>query len=177
MPSLVERWFDLCKRSKAIGKPLVYFDQLVAHYKEPHRKYHTLEHLEEMFREFDEVRYLAEDENSIEFSIFFHDDVYDVSGKTDSENRSAANFIFTASSMYLPKPLKRKVFEMIPASKHKVISDDPDTKLFCDIDLTILGQPKERFDEFERQIREAYDWAGEIAFVTGRVGVLESFLA
>jgi|SRR3989344_4620392 len=176
MPSLEERWLNLCKRSKAIGRPLVYFDQLVTHYKEPHRKHHVLGHLEDMFQEFDEVRHLAEDVNAIEFSIFFHNYVYDVTGKKDSENMSAADFIFVASSVYLGKPLKRKVFEMIPASKHVTIPDDPDTRLFCDLDLTILGQSKERFDQFDRDIREEYGWVGEIAFAKGRIGVLECFL-
>jgi predicted metal-dependent HD superfamily phosphohydrolase len=36
------------------------YDALVARYSEPHRRYHTLTHLEECFAAFDEIADLAE---------------------------------------------------------------------------------------------------------------------
>ena len=45
-----------------------------------------------------------------------------------------------------------------------------------DIDLSILGQSEDRFDTYERQVREEYEWVTEDAFVAGRLAILKLFL-
>jgi predicted metal-dependent HD superfamily phosphohydrolase len=65
---------------------------------------------------------------------------------------------------------------MILASKHKSVSHNIGSKMLCDIDLAILGQSQEVFDEYEIQIRSEYNWVSETDFVKGRSKVLQSFL-
>lgn len=69
------------------------------------------------------------------------------------------------------------VADLIIATKHSAIQTNPDNQLIADIDLSILGKPEDRFDEYERQIRKEYEWVPEAAFTTGRSTILESFLA
>lgn len=45
------------------------------------------------------------------------------------------------------------------------------------MDLSILGQPKERFREYETQIRREYEWVPVTTFAAKRAEILESFLA
>jgi predicted metal-dependent HD superfamily phosphohydrolase len=44
------------------------------------------------------------------------------------------------------------------------------------VDLSILGAPEERFDEYERQIREEYAWVPRFLFRRTRCGILKGFL-
>jgi len=53
----------------------------------------------------------------------------------------------------------------------------PDAPLVVDIDLSILGQPSERFWEYEKQIRAEYVWVEQSIFAAKRSEILERFLA
>ncbi len=55
--------------------------------------------------------------------------------------------------------------------------DTPDQQLVVDIDLSILGAPEERFDEYEQQIRQEYSWVDEAVFRSVRGKILQEFLA
>ena len=57
-----------------------------------------------------------------------------------------------------------------------LLPGEPDVQLLVDIDLSILGQPETKFDEYERQVREEYEWVPEDQFVVGRSAMLKSFL-
>src|SRR2546421_12701808 len=64
------------------------FDRLVAAHSEPHRFYHTLEHLNEMFQVAGKLADAAADPAAVHLAIWFHDSVYDPRA-TDNEERSA----------------------------------------------------------------------------------------
>ena len=64
------------------------YDALVARYSEPHRRYHTLQHLAECFAAFDEIAHLAEHPADVELALWFHDAIYDTR-RSDNEQRSA----------------------------------------------------------------------------------------
>ena len=46
-----------------------------------------------------------------------------------------------------------------------------------DVDLAILGTPAERFDEYERQVRDEYSWVPGFLFRRKRREILTAFLA
>ena len=70
------------------------YQDLVARYREPHRRYHTLQHLEECFARFDELRALAEHPRDVELAIWFHDAIYDT---RRSDNDASADRCWKAS--------------------------------------------------------------------------------
>ncbi len=53
-------------------------DELMARYSEPHRHYHTLQHLEECLSLFASLRDLAAHPAELEIALWFHDAIYDV---------------------------------------------------------------------------------------------------
>ncbi len=53
-------------------------DALLAAYAEPHRHYHSTQHLAECLQGFEAVRHLAQRPAEVALALWFHDAVYDV---------------------------------------------------------------------------------------------------
>ncbi|MDD4990532.1 MAG: N-methyl-D-aspartate receptor NMDAR2C subunit [Candidatus Pacebacteria bacterium] len=150
------------------------FGKIIEKYGSNERAYHNLDHIKQCLQELDGARDLANDANAIEMAIWFHDLVYDTRRK-DNEEKSAEEF-FNKTELLLPEEFRKKVVDLILATKHQELPEDLDSQIMVDIDLTILGQPEEKFNEYEAQIREEYSWVSQKDFLAGRKKVLESFL-
>jgi predicted metal-dependent HD superfamily phosphohydrolase len=70
-----------------------------------------------------------------------------------------------------------RVVDLILATKHDSIPQSADAKLLVDIDLSILGSERARFDQYERQVGVEYQWVPIEAFREGRHRILTQFLA
>ena len=140
-------------------------EELRARYAEPHRRYHTLEHIAHCLEEFDPA--MAADPEAVELAIWFHDAIYDPR-RSDNEERSAARLLELM-------PEAKRAAELVLVTKHHKAST-PDEALLVDVDLAILGQPAERFDLYERQIREEYAWVPKLVFKMKRASILRGFL-
>jgi predicted metal-dependent HD superfamily phosphohydrolase len=69
-----------------------------------------------------------------------------------------------------------RVHASIMATCHSDKPSSPDAQLLVDIDLAILASPLDRFEEYERQIRDEYRHVPENIFLTTRRTILSSFL-
>lgn len=145
-------------------------------WQEPHRSYHTMQHLHECLALLASVRDVAERPDEIELALWFHDAIYDTQA-SDNERRSAELAAAMLSEAGVAAATVARVQAMVLATTHAAISDDPDTRLCCDIDLAVLGAPPERFDEYERQVREEYSWVPMFLYRRRRAALLEAFLA
>lgn len=172
-PANRERWEALWKQA-ALHAPPQTFDQLLAHHAEPQRHYHTLQHISECLREFDQVRALANAPQLVEVAIWFHDVIYDPRAH-DNEERSAQFAVDCLQAAAAPSNDVARVRQLVLATKHHV-ANSPDEALLLDIDLSILGQSPERFSEYERQIRDEYSWVPIDVFSEKRAEVLQRFL-
>jgi predicted metal-dependent HD superfamily phosphohydrolase len=150
-------------------------EQLCGRYSEPHRAYHTLRHLEECFACFDPVRQLATQPSEVELALWFHSAVYDTR-TNDSEARSAAWAEEALTAARAAAGQIASVTAMILASRHNGSHASGDRALFLDVDLSILGAPRERFLEYEVQVRQEYAWVPEPAFRSARRAILARFL-
>ncbi len=145
-------------------------------YSEPHRHYHNLRHISDCLSQFDRARHLAADPVAVELAIWFHDAVYDPHA-ADNEERSAQLAEDWLKKAHASEALAGSVRGLVLATKNHDASLHADAPLLVDVDLSILGQPPDRFWEYERQIREEYAWVAENVFVTKRAEILQSFLA
>lgn len=158
----------------ACGDPRPVQEKLLNAYAEPHRKYHTLQHLSEGLELFNEVRYLALHPFEMELGYWFHDAVYDVH-RGGNEEKSARWARQELEAAQVGPSVVQEVDGLVMATAHTALVTDPDQQLLVDIDLAILGADTARFDEYEKQIRQEYAFVPEALFVEKRREILQSF--
>jgi predicted metal-dependent HD superfamily phosphohydrolase len=168
--ALETRWANLCKQAGVDGS--AEWPELSAAYGDSSRAYHNLNHISDCLLRFDDHAHLAIDPVTVEFSIWFHDIVYDARA-ADNEERSAV----AAEKFLATKAFGSVVGDLIRATKHHVPSGTLDAALLCDIDLSILGRSPREYDDYARAIRQEYSWVPQVEYVKGRMRVLEAFLA
>jgi len=165
------QWSGLWQRLGASGDPVPVYQDLVRRYSEQGRTYHNLRHVEHCLAELGAIP----EADDVAFALWFHDAVYDFKAK-DNEERSAVLAKRAAQAAALPIWFGAQVETLILATKHQSPPKSAKEMLIVDIDLAILGQDRDRFDEYERQIRLEYSWVPQEAFVKGRAEVLARFL-
>jgi predicted metal-dependent HD superfamily phosphohydrolase len=151
-------------------------EALLARYAEPHRAYHTRQHLRECFEQLEPAAGLARALPDVQLALWFHDAIYDPRAQ-DNEERSAQWAAEALAAADADPALAPRVRALVLATRHAAVPEGADAQLLVDVDLSILGAPRARFDEYERQIRVEYAWVPEPAFRSARANVLRGFLA
>jgi len=149
---------------------------VIACWSEPHRHYHTLQHLRECLTQFGEVREMAEHLGEVALGLLFHDAFYEPQ-RDDNELRSAEWASSCLGKAGADAQVAQRVHSLIMQTRHKAPPEGADAQLLVDIDLSILGAPTKRFDESDLQVRAEYSHVADAAYREGRRAVLQSFLA
>ena len=152
------------------------FDDLVARYAEPHRAYHTLLHLSEMYSACMESPSQVERWHEVEIALWFHDAIYDTH-RHDNEERSANWARDELLAGGAAADVAARVHALVLATKHRDPPVGNDARLLVDADLSILAASPDRFTAYERQIRQEYDWVPEPQFREAREKFLRGMLA
>ena len=177
LPMLKQTHTDLLKRytddSQLING---YWDEIVEHYSSEGRHYHTLEHLENLLARLMEVKDLIQNWDSILFTLYYHDIIYDVQ-QPDNEEKSADFAEKRMKELDVPMLVIERCKEQILATKSHVQSTDSDTNYFTDADLSILGQNWEAYETYYQNVRKEYSIYPKIFYNPGRKKVLRHFLA
>jgi len=159
----------------ATGEGDALFAQLKAAYAEPQRHYHTLQHLSECLAAFDEAQALAEHPHAVEMALWFHDAIYDVKGHAN-EQRSADWGRDALLAAGVAPESAQQVHDLVMATRHTAVPSGRDEQLLVDIDLSILGAERTRFDEYEQQIRKEYSYVPGFLFRRKRKEILRGFM-
>ncbi|MCC7397590.1 MAG: hypothetical protein IT455_11055 [Planctomycetes bacterium] len=135
---------------------------LCRRYQEPHRHYHTLEHIGGMLhagRAFplDDAQTLA---------VWFHDAIYDPT-RTDNEEQSAALARDLLPTTGAAGPLVDRVARIVLDTKRHVPST-PDAAAVLDLDLMSLAAPWPQFAANTAAIRAEFAHVPDEAFRRGR---------
>lgn len=170
-----EERYEQLWRELGLAVPEAAFDALVTSYAEPHRAYHTAQHIDECLAQLDRVRASCERPALVELALWFHDAVYDTH-RTDNELRSAEWVTHELAAAGAPAANSDAVRALILVTCHNAAANDIDAQLVTDIDLSILGAPRERFIEYESQVRREYEWVPDGVFRRERGKLLRHFL-
>jgi predicted metal-dependent HD superfamily phosphohydrolase len=162
----------MSKLGNPVGSDSILTD-LLARYGEVLRAYHNLEHIVTMLDELEQL--LPDAAPAIALAIWFHDAVYDPKGK-ENEAHSAKLVRDCVKQMGLSDTLGHHVGELILATQHTFAPTEHAAKILVDLDLMILGKPKNEFDAYETGIRTEYSFVPQPDFNGARSNILKTFL-
>jgi pantetheine-phosphate adenylyltransferase len=157
---------DLFLKLSSLGVP----DEVIKRYQEPHRFYHTPEHLSDIFQQLQKRR-LANQEELLLVTAY-HDVIYNPQSSTNEED-SAQYFIENYDG---DAQLKQQVYDIILDTK----THEPRSELsaiFCDVDLNILRQPLNKLLIYEDQIFKEFQFADFSLYRVKRVEALRQLQA
>ena len=150
--------------------------EIVSAYSSEGRFYHTLSHLDNLLFQLSKVKEQTADWDTLLFSLFYHDIVYDATAP-DNEEKSAELAVARLNQIGFPQERIAKCSAQILATKGHSVSEDNDTNLFTDADLSILGMPWEDYAAYFGQVRNEYAVYPDELYNPGRTAVLKHFAA
>jgi predicted metal-dependent HD superfamily phosphohydrolase len=147
-------------------------------YAEPHRRYHTPEHLGEVLGMLGDLVDLAPDPVPVELAAWFHDVVYDPRAEPGAnENASAESATYELGGLGVAGPVVASVRRLVVMTAwHQVDPGDVDGAVLADADLWILASPRSRYARYASDIRAEYGWLDDEQWSAGRSAVLAGFL-
>ena len=166
---LKSRWLSVTAAWDGEGE----WPHIEAAYSAPGRHYHTLTHLCTVYDELHD-RYATEIPQATVLTLFFHDIIYNTL-RGDNEKRSAAHAEKMMLDWKADCALIAKVSDMISATaSHE--SDDPETQLFLDADMAILGADYATYRVYITDVRKEYNIYPDLLYYPGRKKFVETTL-
>lgn len=192
---LKNSWQRICQQLNLQAHSLItaqVYQELLDCYAQPHRAYHSVQHLAECIGLFEQVGHLAAQPAKLEIALWFHDAIYQTQTLPDQPNHSqsdneqpsnqrrsneqrsadwAAQFLNECGANLV---MIEQVMGLIMATQSHQASN-ADQQLMVDIDLAILGSTPARFAQYQQQIRKEYDFVEPALFAIKRREVLIGF--
>lgn len=144
-------------------------------YSSSERHYHNLTHLVYMTNLAVRYKDNLTDPDTVLFSIFYHDIVYD-SKSQDNEQKSADIACDRLIKLGVPADKIADCRHHIIATKDHKDSENNDTNYLVDFDLAILGDTPENYKTYREKIRLEYSIYPDLLYNKGRKKVLQHFL-
>jgi predicted metal-dependent HD superfamily phosphohydrolase len=148
---------------------------------EPHRRYHTAQHVVEMFWALEDLE-RAEVVTSRECAVAriaacFHDAVYDPGAPPgDNERASAELAIHSLHALAFEAADIDSVRDLVLATQAHELVGGGLAAAFHDADLWILSSPPDRYAQYTAQVRQEYAAVPDDVFGVGRAAILRPFL-
>ncbi|HLL69361.1 MAG TPA: metal-dependent phosphohydrolase [Micromonosporaceae bacterium] len=150
---------------------------LIARWTEPHRRYHTVDHLVSMLDVIDRHADVAADADAVRVAAWFHDAVYDPQAP-DNEERSVALAERMLDDLGATDDARAEVCRLIRLTVgHDPAPDDRNGALLADADLAVLATDPATYAGYAAAVRAEYAHVPDDAFRVGRSAVLRRLLA
>lgn len=151
------------------------FEEVMRHYTEPHRRYHTPEHVAHCLEQFDDARAGMDYPDTVELAIWYHDVIYN-NGARDNELQSARLFERRARPV-MPASVVERVHGLIMVTVHPhACPQTGDQGYMIDIDLSSFGLPWPRFQRDSIAVREEFPHMSDEEFYTKQCEFLSKLL-
>jgi predicted metal-dependent HD superfamily phosphohydrolase len=148
----------------------ILWNEIRLSYSNKSRYYHTFSHLETIYNQLKPFQLTP----TTEFSIFYHDVVYDIQER-DNEEKSAILATQRLKELGVASEVRKKVSKLIiETKKHEGSSFD--NALFLDADISIFGSKLEVYKIYMQNIRKEYSIYSDKEYREGRKEVLKRFL-
>jgi predicted metal-dependent HD superfamily phosphohydrolase len=151
-------------------------EDLLARWSEPHRYYHTVNHLRVVLAVVNEHSGRAEDSTAVRLAAWYHDAIYDPH-RVDNEEASALLAEASLPDLGVPPDRVAEVARLVRlTASHDPIPGDRNGGLLTDADLCVLASPPDVYRAYTAAVRREYAHVPDDAFVIGRAAVLQNLL-
>jgi predicted metal-dependent HD superfamily phosphohydrolase len=145
-------------------------------YHQPHRRYHTVEHLGEMLVVVDALQDRAAEPDAVRLATFFHDETY-TPGRDDNERQSAEHARTRLTELGTEPSLTAEVSRLVELTAgHTPGPGDANGAVLCDADLSILGREPSRYERYRSDVRAEYRHLDDRAWQRGRIAVIHGLV-
>ncbi|GGS28682.1 hypothetical protein AB0E75_20855 [Streptomyces griseoviridis] len=156
--------------------PAPYAGDLLARWREPQRRYHTVEHLTAVLDHIDVLEEHAADPDLVRLAAWFHDAVY-LPERSENEERSARLAGRALPEAGVGAAATAEVARLVRLTvSHDPGPDDRNGQVLCDADLAILAAPPAAYAAYTAAVRQEYHFVPDDAFRAGRAAVLRRLL-
>jgi predicted metal-dependent HD superfamily phosphohydrolase len=154
--------------------------QLKNRYAEPQRHYHTWSHIEQLLREYSAVAEYITHQKALLCALYYHDAIYEIPS-SDNERKSAYLLRQELQDLIGADDLALAAKLIMATKDHEVDAslegtEKQDCELFLDMDMSILGVPRDDYLQYAEEIRSEYSFVPEELYKAGRGKVLAGFL-
>lgn len=172
---LLTTWTALISRHTSDPAAVDVGRRLLEAWSEPHRTYHSVDHLRDILAGVDDLAPFAEDVDAVRLAAWYHDSVY--AGLPDDEERSARRAELDLSALGVAPVMVDEVARLVRMTvTHDPAPGDRNGEVLSDADLSALAAPDERYRHNSAAIRAEYGHVSEEAFRKGRIQVLTGLL-
>ena len=177
MSDLPQAWRDALPSSAPPSAVSRIGDDLLARWSEPHRHYHTVEHLAAVLGVIAEYADRVPDPDAVRLAAWFHDAVYDPR-RVDNEEASALLAEASLPELTVTPNRIAEVARLVRlTASHDPLPGDRNGGLLIDADLAILAASPEEYRAYTVAIRREYGHLDDAVFAAGRASVLHNLLS
>jgi predicted metal-dependent HD superfamily phosphohydrolase len=147
-------------------------------YRQPHRRYHTYEHIQVVLADADDLAALVDlpglDRAILTLAVCAHDVVYEARPGKDEDASAAWVRLALEECDLLPGYRERVAAAVLATAKHSGARNDLAVELLLDADLAILAAPRDAYDRYVADVRMEYSSLDGSSWRRGRASVLEN---
>jgi len=174
---LLHAWRDALPPAATMAAVSRVGDDLLARWTEPHRHYHTVDHLQAVLAVVNDNKDTAADPMAVKLAAWFHDAIYDPT-RVDNEEASALLAESVLPELRVAMAQVSEIARLVRlTATHDPMPGDRNGGLLMDADLAILAAPPDTYRAYTVAIRREYAHLDDATFAAGRAGVLANLLA
>lgn len=164
-----------------LAKVKALWQDIAVRYNETQRAYHSLQHIQQLFSQFEQIKHHLNEPHIIALALYYHDVIYDPR-RSDNELKSA-EYMVEALKGYLSAEQCQHIYTLIMMTAshelHECLDTDTvsDAAYLLDMDLSILGTPWSEYEVYAQAVRQEYRHIANEDYRTGRIAVLQKLLA
>ncbi len=157
------------------------WQNIAVRYTEPQRAYHTLDHIEQLMIQLENIKPFLSKPDTIALALYYHDIVYDPT-RSDNEQKSA-EYAVEALSPYLSSTRCQDIYALIVMTADHQIDESinsvkyNDAAYLLDMDLSILGAHWSAYEQYTQAVRQEYAHVTDDNYRDGRNAILKGLLA
>ena len=157
------------------------WQDIAIRYNEAQRAYHSLQHIEQLFAQFEQIKHVLNEPHIIALALFYHDVIY-APTRSDNELKSA-EYAVEALRPYLSAAQCQYIYKLIMMTAHHRLAEcsnvqkNFDVAYLLDMDLSILGASWLEYEQYAQAVRQEYAHVSNIDYRVGRMAVLKGLLA